>query len=171
MNTLQIVKYPNPFLRLIAEEITTVDDSIGELINNMYDMMKEERGIGLAAPQIGVSKRIIVVSIEEKGFERFALINPVIEFLSERSGVMEEGCLSLPGINADVVRPVEAVVRARTKSGREIEIEAHDLLARVLQHEIDHLNGVLFIDRISPEERRRVGPELKDLESQYASLN
>jgi peptide deformylase len=169
MDTLQIMKYPDPFLRLVAEEIS-VDDSIEDLIHDMFDVLKEERGIGLAAPQIGVSKRIIVVSLEQKGFERLALINPVIEFLSEKTGVMEEGCLSLPGVNADVVRPLDAVVRGRMKSGREVEFEAHDLFARVLQHEIDHLNGILFIDRITPEEKKRVESGLNDLKSQYASL-
>jgi len=170
MNTLQIVKYPDPFLRLRASDIVSVDEEISALITNMFDIMKEERGIGLAAPQIGVSKRVIVVSIEEKGFGGLALINPVIEYLSEKTDVMEEGCLSIPGVNADVVRPVDAVVRGMTKSGRMIEIEAHDLLARVLQHETDHLNGVLFIDRLAPNEKKRVSSELSDLESQYATL-
>ncbi len=170
MNTIRIVKYPDPFLRLRASDVASVDEEISALITNMLDIMKEERGIGLAAPQIGVSKRVIVVSIEEKGFGRLALINPVIEYLSEKTDVMEEGCLSIPGVNADVMRPVDAVVRGMTKSGRMIEIEAHELLARVLQHETDHLNGVLFVDRLAQNEKKRVASELRGLENQYASL-
>ncbi len=170
MNTLQIVKYPDPFLRLTASDVKFIDEEISALIKKMFDVMEKERGIGLAAVQMGVSKRIIVVSIEEKGFNGMALINPVIEYLSEKTGAMEEGCLSIPGVNADVIRPVDAVVRGMAKSGRMIEIEAHDLLARVLQHEIDHLNGVLFIDRLAPNEKKRVASELRDLEIQYASL-
>ncbi len=170
MNTVQIVKYPDPFLRLHASDVEYVDEEISALIENMFQVMKEERGIGLAAPQVGVSKRVIVVSIEEKGVDRLALINPVIEYLSEKTDVMEEGCLSIPGVNADVVRSVDAVVRGMTKSGRIIEMEAHDLFARVLQHETDHLNGVLFIDRLDPNQKKRVASELRDLENQFASL-
>jgi peptide deformylase len=169
MSNLRVVHYPDPFLRRRAEDVDTGDDAIDALIKDMFEAMKEEDGVGLAAPQIGVSRRIIVVSIEEKNFNRLALINPVIEYLSQDTDVVEEGCLSLPGVHADVRRPVEAVVRGITKSGRQVEISARNLLARVLQHEIDHLNGVLFIDRLSEEERRRIAPKLAGLEERYAA--
>ena len=170
MENIRVRHYPDPFLRLQSEEVDEVDDSLLDLIEKMFVAMEDERGIGLAAPQIGVSKRIIVVSIEEKKFNRLALINPVIVHLSSDMEVMEEGCLSVPGVNADVERPVEAVVRGTTKNGRLVEISAQGLLARVLQHEIDHLNGVLFIDRLSTKERERIDKELAELERQYTSL-
>ena len=170
MENRRVRRYPDPFLRLQSEEVGEVDDSMQDLIQDMFSAMEEERGIGLAAPQIGVSKRVVVVSIEEKNFSRLALINPVIVHLSSDKDVMEEGCLSVPGVNADVERPVEAVVRGTTKNGRLVEISAQGLLARVLQHEVDHLDGVLFIDRLSPKERKRIDTELAELEQRYTSI-
>ena len=170
MENRRVRYYPDPFLRLRSEEVGEVGDSLQDLIQDMFSAMEEERGIGLAAPQIGVSKRVIVVSIEEKNFNRLALINPIIVHLSSDKDVMEEGCLSVPGVNADVERSVEAVVRGTTKNGRLVEIGAQGLLARVLQHETDHLDGVLFIDRLGPKERKRIEKELVELEQQYASL-
>jgi peptide deformylase len=170
MEQIKVRHYPDPFLRLKSEEVDEQDESLKALIEHMFSAMEEERGIGLAAPQIGVSKRVVVVSIEEKNFNRLALLNPVILHLSSETDVMEEGCLSVPGVNADVDRPVEAVVRGTTKNGRLVEISAQGLLARVLQHEIDHLNGVLFIDRLSPDERKRIDKELVELEQRYSSL-
>ncbi len=170
MEKINVKKYPDPFLRKPAEEVAKIDDSVTSLIKSMFDVMEEEGGIGLAAPQIGESKRIIVVSIDEKNFDRLALINPVIRHLSTETDVMEEGCLSIPGVNADVERPVQAVVQGMTKSGRLIEISAEGLLARVLQHEIDHLDGVLFIDRLTSKERKSIASELEDLEREYAAL-
>ena len=170
MEQTKVMHYPNPFLRLKSQEVDEKDESLKDLIERMFNAMEEERGIGLAAPQIGVSKRVVVVSIEEKNFNRLALLNPVIVHLSSETDVMEEGCLSVPGVNADVERPVEAVVRGTTRNGRLVEISAQGLLARVLQHEIDHLDGVLFIDRLSPDERKRIEKELVELEQRYSSL-
>jgi peptide deformylase len=169
MEKINVTKYPDPFLRKPAEEVGKIDDSVTSLIKSMFKVMDEEGGIGLAAPQIGKSKRIIVISIDEKNFDKFALINPVIRHLSTETDVMEEGCLSIPGVNADVERPVQAVVQGMTKSGRLIEISAEGLLARVLQHEIDHLDGVLFIDRLTSTERKSIARELEDLEREYAA--
>jgi len=161
--------YPDPFLRQRSVEVAEIDESIHSLVEKMFTAMDDEKGIGLAAPQIGISKRVIVVSVDEKGFERLALINPEILYRSEETDVMEEGCLSVPGVNADVRRPVEAVVRGITRSGRLVEISAGGLLARVLQHEIDHLDGILFIDRLTTKERKSVEKELVELERQYAA--
>jgi peptide deformylase len=157
--------FPDPELRRISEEVTEPDESVQALVRDMFHVMQEEGGIGLAAPQVGVLRRVIVVSVEEKGFERLALINPVIVSSSPETVVLEEGCLSLPGVRADVERPSRVVVRGITRSGRLVEIAAADLLARVLQHEIDHLNGVLFIDRLKPEERQKVERDLGALMS------
>jgi peptide deformylase len=168
MDENRVRHYPDPFLRLRAREVAEIDESTRALIDEMFKAMEEENGIGLAAPQIGVGKRVVVVSLDEKNFNRLALINPEILHLSEETVVMEEGCLSVPGVNADVRRPVEAVVKGITRSGRLVEIEAKGLFARVLQHEIDHLDGVLFIDRLTEKARKSVSGELEALEQRYA---
>ena len=155
--------FPDPELRRVSGEVTLPDESVQALVRDMFQIMGEEGGIGLAAPQVGVLKRVIVVSVEERGFERLALINPVIVFSSRETVVFDEGCLSIPGVRADVERPSRVVVRGITKSGRLVEITAADLLARVLQHEIDHLDGILFIDRLKPEERQKVDRDLQVL--------
>jgi len=168
MTTDDIRIYPDPFLRKNALQVDGIDDSIRALIKDMFIIMEEAGGIGLAAPQVGVSKRVIAVSINEKNFNRLALVNPVIEYSSDEKELIEEGCLSIPGINADVGRPSRVVVKGITRSGRMVEITAEHLLARVLQHEIDHLNGVLFIDRVSSQERSRIQEDLQALQKQPA---
>ena len=116
-------------------------------------------------------KRIIVVSIKEKNFERLALINPVISSFSDETVFMEEGCLSVPGINMDVRRPVKVVLRGQTRSGRLVEIDASGMLARVVQHEIDHLDGVLFIDRLEDRDKKAIEADLKNLYRQYSTAS
>jgi peptide deformylase len=165
----EVKKYPDPLLRKMAALVEEIDDGIHTIIQDMFDTMEDEFGVGLAAPQIGISKRIITVSINEKGFEHLALINPEIVHASKETAVSEEGCLSIPRINADVERPREVVVHGTTRNGRAVEIDASGLLARVLQHEIDHLNGVLFIDRLSEIEKKRTKPEIDDMTRRYAS--
>jgi peptide deformylase len=160
MNVRDLKTYPDPVLRKTADPVEVVDETTRTLILDMFKIMDEAGGIGLAAPQIGVSKRIIIVSVDKKNFERLALIDPVVEYASEDTDSMEEGCLSIPGVNAEVLRPLKVIVKGMTRSGRLVEITATHLLARVLQHEIDHLNGVLFIDRLSEEERERVKTHL-----------
>jgi peptide deformylase len=166
-----IIVYPNPVLRMISEEVTEIDEEIHELIKDMFEAMDEENGIGLAAPQLGVLKRILVVSLKEKNFERLAIINPVISFFSEETVVMEEGCLSVPGINMDVRRPVKIILRGLTRSGRLVEINAAGLLARVIQHELDHLDGVLFIDRLSDKDKKAIEADLHFLSKQFSTAS
>jgi peptide deformylase len=170
MEKPQIRHYPDPFLKQRSVEVEEFDESINDLTADMFSAMEEERGIGLAAPQIGIAKRVVVVSVDEKNFSRLALINPVIVYRSEETDVMEEGCLSVPGVNADVERPLETVVQGVTRNGRTVEISAKGLLARVLLHEIDHLDGILFIDRLKPRERKSVEKELEQLERRYAAI-
>ncbi len=122
-----------------------MDEKTGELIAEMKNAMKERDGIGLAAPQIGESKRIIIAGTEE---EAVTLLNPEIKEKGKEKIVTKEGCLSLPGIWLDVARPRYIKVKALDESGREFEAEAEDIFAVVLQHEIDHLDGKLFIDRV-----------------------
>lgn len=170
MTVNDIKIYPDPVLRIKSETVTGIDKETGELIKDMFEIMEVADGIGLAAPQIGISKRIIVISINEKKFERLALINPVIESYSTQTGILEEGCLSVPGVNAEVERPQKIVVKSLTRSGRLVEISADNLLARVLQHEIDHLDGILFIDRLNSQERKRVEEDIEALQKRYGTL-
>ena len=162
--------YPDPVLRKNSEAVKKVDDNTLALIKDMFEIMKEAGGIGLAAPQLGISKRIIVLSLNEKGFDRLALIDPVIEFFSKETVFMEEGCLSLPEINAKVERSFKVIVKGITRSGRLVEINGENLLARVLQHEIDHLNSVLFIDRLGSQEKKRVENDLEALHKRHSAL-
>jgi peptide deformylase len=129
----------------------------------MWALMYESDGIGLAAPQVGLSQRIIVVDTRETG-EKYALVNPEVVWENEEKTVLSEGCLSIPGVKGDVIRPRKVRVRGLSPEGRPVEVEGTDLLAKVLQHEIDHLNGVLFIDRLSDEEVQRLKPELDPFE-------
>jgi peptide deformylase len=144
-----LVRYGGPGLHQLAAPVTTFDESLDRLISDMVDTMYAAPGIGLAAPQVGVPLRVAVIDLTagKKGGELLTLINP--EFL-ERDGMQleEEGCLSLPGFNATVARPARAVVRALDRTGKERVIEGAGLLARALQHEIDHLDGLLFLDRL-----------------------
>ena len=157
-------------LRKISDEVHEINESTRALIKDMFEIMEEEGGIGLAAPQVGISKRIIVLSLKEKNFEKMALVNPVIVSSSKETAFMEEGCLSIPGINADVQRSTKLIARGLTRSGKMVEITASNLLTRVLLHEIDHLDGVLFIDRLSDKEKKKVEGDLQTLYQQYSTV-
>jgi peptide deformylase len=153
MAILKIVTLGSEVLRRPAAQIAERDDELARLVDDMFETMYEAHGIGLAAPQVGVSRRLIVVHVNEEGEEPFALVNPrVVEAGSAREKG-EEGCLSIPGVSAYVERPATVVVEGETPGGEAVRIEADGMLARCLQHEIDHLDGVLFIDRLSPLKR------------------
>lgn len=158
-----LVFYGNETLRKIAGEVTCITGETIELIQSMFNVMRKERGIGLAGPQVDVSQRILVVDLESYNGPALALINPVIMKFSEETGSYEEGCLSVPGIMSDIIRPASIRVRAITPEEKEIDIEAEGLLARVLQHEIDHLDGKLFIDYMEDYRRRELTGELKKI--------
>jgi peptide deformylase len=145
-----IVKFPDPILQQPAEPVTVFDAELRKLVDDMFTSMYDAQGIGLAAPQIGVSKRLTVIdlSFQKKPEDKIVLINPeVIEIKGKQ--VEEEGCLSLPEIRDRVVRAAEVKVRAQDADGKPIEVEGTELLARAMQHEIDHLDGILFIFRLS----------------------
>ncbi|MFA5157846.1 MAG: peptide deformylase [Patescibacteria group bacterium] len=153
MKKLDILKDPNPILRAQAEDVSSFDGQIQELIDDMIFTMRNSDGIGLAAPQVGQSKKIIVAEYEtpekeETEFPLCVVINPRIEDLSKEQEFTIEGCLSFPGKELYIKRPKGIMVRAQDRWGKEFLIEDEKLLARVLQHEIDHLNGVLMIDHI-----------------------
>lgn len=167
MPILEILKYPDPFLKTTASEVKTVDGPVKTLIADMIETMYHARGIGLAAVQVGVDKRVIVLDVpdenveeRQKGKNLVALVNPRI-IKSEGETKYEEGCLSVPGITADVVRASEVTVSALGRDGKPVEIEASGLFAIALQHEIDHLDGFLFIDRLSRLKKEIVKRKLK----------
>ena len=156
MAVLSVRKYGDPVLRRRATTVQAVTPELRKTIADMVDTMYDEVGLGLAAPQIGVSLRLMVVT-DEEGREARALINPV---LTEQGGeiVAEEGCLSIPGIFAPVKRAEWVRLEAQDPDGRPVTITARGLRARVFQHEMDHLDGVLFIDRLDPVTRdRKIG--------------
>jgi peptide deformylase len=164
MARLRIRKYGDPVLRKKASPITEIDEAIRELAEDMIETMQDAEGVGLAAPQVGESLRLFVVDIgviEEDGLPR-AFVNAEILSASGEER-LEEGCLSIPGITEDVVRPSQIKVRYTTLDGETVEEECEGLLARVIQHEVDHLNGVFFIDRISPMKRRLLEKRLRKI--------
>jgi len=149
----EIRLYGDPVLREMSEAVEDVDDRIRRLIDDLVETMYAAEGIGLAAPQVGVALRVFVYDVRDPEIEPGVLINPEIV---EREGAVrdEEGCLSLPGLTEIVERAERVVVRGLDRDGNPIEMEATGLLSRCLQHEKDHLDGVLFIDRVSPLKRR-----------------
>ena len=150
---IQVV--PNPVLRKVADPVETVTDETRQLLDDMAQTMYEAPGIGLAGPQIGELKRLIVMdcSRDDEVSELWQMVNPEITQFSEESALLEEGCLSIPGHNAEVTRPIWVELRFLDTKGKEQQIKAEGLLAACIQHEIDHLNGVLFIDHISKLKR------------------
>lgn len=160
----EVVKYPDPVLARKGEPVTVFDEALRGLVEEMFESMYLAQGIGLAAPQIGISQRIAVidVSFKKDPKDKLVLINPqVVETVGKQ--VEEEGCLSLPDIREKVQRAATVKVRAQNEHGEWFEVEGDELLARALLHEIDHLDGVLFIDRISRLKRELVLRRIKKL--------
>lgn len=161
----EVIKWPAPVLAKRGEEVTIFDAKLKTLIEEMFESMYAAQGIGLAAPQINISKRITVIdcSFKKNPDEKVVLINPEI---IERKGkqIEEEGCLSLPEIREKVSRAAWVKVRAQDVNGDPIEVEGEELLARAMQHEIDHLDGILFIDRLSRLKRDLVIRKIKKLQ-------
>ena len=150
----EIVKYPEPILERPTEPVTEFNDDLRKFVDDMFESMYAAKGIGLAAPQVGVSKRLTVIdlSFKERPEDRIILINPEI-VLKEGKQYEEEGCLSLPEIREKVSRAAKVKVRAQDLEGNWFELEGTELLARAFQHEIDHLDGILFIRRVSALKR------------------
>jgi peptide deformylase len=159
----KLVFYGNKTLRSVAQEITQVTQEIRDLTDEMFTIMHKEQGIGLAAPQIDVPLQLLVIDIRSNKGPMMALINPKITAFSDETGGYEEGCLSLPGITADIIRPVSIQVEGIAINEKLVKFEASGLLARVLQHEIDHLNGKLFIDYLEDYKRKELSSQLKKI--------
>jgi peptide deformylase len=157
---LTILEFPDPRLRTKAQPVTVFDQALRELIDAMFATMYAAPGIGLAATQVNVHKQLLVLDVSEEKNEPLVLINPKIV---ERDGVQvyQEGCLSVPGIFADVERAEHIVVEAQDRSGQPLRLEAHGLLAVCIQHEMDHLIGKLFVDYLSPLKRELVRKKLE----------
>jgi peptide deformylase len=167
---LQIVQYPHPTLRHVSKPLKRVDKELHAIVRQMFDLMYEAKGVGLAANQVDLPYRLFVINLESDPAapeKEMVFLNPV---LVSRKGTAEaeEGCLSLPGLYADVKRPERVTLNAFDLAGQEINLELDGLFARAVQHEIDHLDGILFIDRLSPTVEMSVKDALVDFELQFA---
>lgn len=167
MTALNVLIYPDDHLKVICEPVVEVNDDIRKIVDDMFDTMYQEEGIGLAAPQVDILQRIITIDIEGDKQNQLVLINPEI-LASEGETGIEEGCLSIPGFRALVPRKEKVTVKALDRHGKEFTLDADGLLAICIQHEIDHLNGILFVDYLSPLKRQRIKEKLVKYKKQIA---
>jgi len=161
MSKLQILEFPDPRLRTVAKPVLEVNDQIRQLIDDMLETMYDAPGIGLAATQVNVHKRIIVMDVSEDKSQPMIFINPQIEVLDGEPEEMQEGCLSVPGFYESVERVPHAWVRAIDRDGKPFEVEVTGLMAICIQHEVDHLDGKLFVDYLSAMKRTRIRKKLE----------
>lgn len=162
MSVLQVLHYPDERLRIQAKAVTEVNAEIQRIVDDMFETMYAEEGIGLAATQVDIHLRVIVIDVSENRDQRLVLINPELLEKSGETGI-EEGCLSLPEQRALVPRAEKVKVRALDREGQPFELEADDLLAICIQHEMDHLIGKLFVDYLSPLKRQRIRQKLEKM--------
>lgn len=160
MAILPILCYPDPRLHKIARPVAQVDERVRAIVDDMFATMYDAKGIGLAATQVDVHERIVVLDVSEERDQPLVLINPVITWASPETRVGDEGCLSVPGIYDGVERSLAVHVRALDRDGKERVIEAEDLLAVCVQHEMDHLMGKVFVEYLSPLKRNRIKTKL-----------
>ena len=168
--TFDVVLFPDPVLRKEAEEVTSFDDELKGVVEAMFERMFESQGVGLAAPQVGLSMRLFVLNDEgdrDKPERNLALINPTIKSFGGQKTRHEEGCLSLPGVHADITRPEKCVVHHFDVEGNEVEKEYDGFVARIIQHEYDHLQGVLLVDRMTPSDKLRNRAAVDELKAAY----
>lgn len=168
--SFDVVLYPDPVLRKETEDVETFDDGLRAIVDGMLERMFESRGVGLAAPQVGLSMRLFVLNDEgdrEKPERNMALVNPTIKSLDGKKVRLEEGCLSLPGVHADITRPERCTVHAFDAEGNEFEREFDGFVARIIQHEYDHLQGVLLTDRMTPSDKMRNRAAVEELQDAY----
>ena len=161
MATLKILEFPNPNLRKIALPVTSFDNDLKCLIDNMFETMYEANGIGLAATQVDVHKRLLVLDVSEERNDPKVFVNPTIDVIESALADYDEGCLSVPGFYETVSRPKKITVSAQDKEGSQFEIEADGVLSVCIQHEIDHLDGKLFVDYLSSLKRNRIKDKLQ----------
>ena len=177
MAVLEIELLGSDVLRRPAEEVEEFDQELRTLVRDMFETMYRAEGVGLAAPQVGISKRVLVLDVataeerergESPGPGPLALVNPAVVESSQTTDRAPEGCLSIPGVSEVVTRPRAVVVEGRNPEGEEVRLEVEGFTARALQHEIDHLDGVLFIDHLSPLKRRMLVKKWKKLQEKEA---
>jgi len=172
MANLGVLKYGSDVLRTVAQPVEEITDEIRQIVNDMLDTMYASEGVGLAAPQVGVSKRIVVIDANptDASSAPIIMINP--EIVRHEGHIdAEEGCLSVPELRGEVRRSEKVVVEAIDLDGKKVTIEATDPLARIIQHEIDHLNGMLFIDHLSRLKRQLMKKQLRKIEESSKDLN
>lgn len=162
MSVLQVLHFPDERLRKIAAPVQEVNAEIQHIVDDMFETMYAEEGIGLAATQVDIHQRIIVIDVSEERDQRLVLINPELLTQSGDTGI-EEGCLSIPGQRALIPRSEKVTVRALDRDGKSFELNAEGLLAICIQHEMDHLAGKLFVDYLSPLKRQRIRQKLEKL--------
>ena len=161
MARLEILEFPDPRLRQRAKPVAVVDDAVRRLIGDMLETMYHAPGVGLAATQVNVHQRVVVIDVSEDQSQPLVFINPEITVLDEAQCEYDEGCLSVPGFYETVVRPEHIRVQALDREGKPFEITPSGLLAVCIQHEVDHLNGKLFVDHISSLKRDRIRKKLE----------
>jgi len=161
MAVLEILEFPDPRLRTTAKPVKEVTDATRRLIDDMFETMYEAPGIGLAATQVNVHERILVIDVSEERNQPLVFINPEVTVVDSELGEYDEGCLSVPGFYETVCRPSKVQVTALDRSGERFTRELDGLLAICLQHEIDHLDGKLFVDYLSPLKRQRIRRKLE----------
>lgn len=169
MALLDILHYPDPRLHTVAKPVAAVDDRIRELVKDMAQTMYNAPGIGLAATQVNVHERVIVIDLSEEQNELLVLINPEIVWRSEEIQSYEEGCLSVPGIFETVKRAAQIRVHALDEKGQQQEIEADGLLAVCIQHEMDHLNGKVFVEKLSMLKQTRIKSKIQKQKREAAA--
>jgi peptide deformylase len=169
MAVLRVLKFPDPVLRTRAQEVHQITDTERRLVRDMIDTMYAENGVGLAANQVGVLKRIFVASADQVRGKELVFFNPV---LFKKEGMIKEfeGCLSVPEFNEPVKRAKKAWMRAMTLDGKSVEVKGEGLLSRIFQHEIDHLNGILFVDRLGFLKSQRIKKKLLSLKRSAQKL-
>ena len=161
MALLSILEFPDPRLRKVATPVKEVDASIDKLVKDMIETMYNASGIGLAATQVNIHKRVLVIDVSEDKSKPHVFINPEVEILDADEAGYEEGCLSVPGFFEEVSRPAHVRINALGLDGTPFELDAEGVLAVCIQHEIDHLDGKLFVDYISPVKRQRIRSKLE----------
>ena len=161
MAILSVLRFPDERLKTKATQVTEVNDNIKTIVNDMFETMYDENGVGLAATQVNIHQQIVVIDVSENKENPIVLINPEIIAKSEETLINEEGCLSVPGCYAKVDRHTQVTVKALDINGEEFTLDGEELLAICIQHELDHLKGILFVDYLSPLKRQRIKTKLE----------
>lgn len=161
MTILTVLRFPDPLLRKKALPVIDISDTTATIIDDMLETMYDENGVGLAATQVGIQQRIVVMDISKDKDQPTVFINPEISFINDETAINEEGCLSVPGTYAEVNRYKECTINALDRHGNAFTINATELQSICIQHEVDHLDGKLFVDYLSPLKRQRIQKKLE----------